>query len=294
MKSIVLGTAQFGLPYGITNHEGQLSFEEVCSILEVASKSNMVSALDTSAQYGNSELIIGNATKEINKSFDIITKTKKFSDLSRKEACALLVSDFEASIAKLANNRITTLLFHSEDDLLLDSSSDLYLTALELKKLYKGLKIGVSVYSVEKLEKIISKYSIDAVQFPFNFFDRRFLEVYNELKVKNIDVYIRSVFLQGALLEDSIKSLPITFQAYEDYFSAYQRKVEQSKVTKLQFNVAFAKMYFDKLVLGVTSTEDLLSNLNAFQQEHLNINGNEIHFKKHLPKRLIDPREWKL
>ncbi len=38
---LCLGTAQFGLPYGITNQYGQVPESEVIGILELASKSGI-------------------------------------------------------------------------------------------------------------------------------------------------------------------------------------------------------------------------------------------------------------
>ena len=51
----------------------------------------------------------------------------------------------------------------------------------------KGLisKIGVSVYTIEELKKIINKYKIDLVLLPFNIFDQRTLQkTFKSLKKK--------------------------------------------------------------------------------------------------------------
>ena len=49
-----LGTAQFGLDYGITNVKGKVEFEEVLAIKEYAIK-NDITIVDTAQNYGNSE-----------------------------------------------------------------------------------------------------------------------------------------------------------------------------------------------------------------------------------------------
>ena len=53
-----LGTAQWGLDYGISNTSGQSSQAEVTKILELATSVG-IKIIDTASSYGNSEKIIG-------------------------------------------------------------------------------------------------------------------------------------------------------------------------------------------------------------------------------------------
>ena len=62
---LVLGTVQFGLDYGIANVSGKPSFERVKAILTTAFD-NGVTTLDTAAAYGDSEVVLGKALKELN------------------------------------------------------------------------------------------------------------------------------------------------------------------------------------------------------------------------------------
>ena len=57
---VALGTVQFGLDYGVTNQHGQVTIEEVESILDFA-KINGIDTLDTASRYGNSEQVLGDA-----------------------------------------------------------------------------------------------------------------------------------------------------------------------------------------------------------------------------------------
>ena len=52
-KKIVLGTAQFGLQYGIANRIGRIAKKEVFAILEFAHKEG-IDTLDTAYSYGES------------------------------------------------------------------------------------------------------------------------------------------------------------------------------------------------------------------------------------------------
>ena len=80
-NKIILGTVQFGLPYGINNQQGIPSEKEVFNILDLAFENN-IRLLDTAAAYGVSETRI----KEYHKisgtrKFDIISKFKYTEDI---------------------------------------------------------------------------------------------------------------------------------------------------------------------------------------------------------------------
>ena len=58
-NKIVIGTAQFGYDYGISNINGRVSSREVMNILHY-SYENGINTIDTSKLYGISEKVIGN------------------------------------------------------------------------------------------------------------------------------------------------------------------------------------------------------------------------------------------
>ena len=59
-SNLMLGTAQFGVDYGIANTTGKPTQEQVDEIISFAWK-NGVNCLDTASSYGESEMVIGNA-----------------------------------------------------------------------------------------------------------------------------------------------------------------------------------------------------------------------------------------
>ena len=58
----IIGSAQFGLPYGITNSSGQVDFDEVTKILNLSYTSG-IRFLDTAEMYGNSIEVLGDYFK---------------------------------------------------------------------------------------------------------------------------------------------------------------------------------------------------------------------------------------
>src|SRR5258707_14484229 len=73
-----LGSAQFGLPYGITNKSGQTSVEEVTRILALAFNHG-IRLIDRASAYGNAETILG---QNILNDFKIVSKFMPSDDSS--------------------------------------------------------------------------------------------------------------------------------------------------------------------------------------------------------------------
>ena len=69
-NKIILGTVQFGLPYGINNSIGQLNQEAVFEILNYSHENN-ISTLDTANAYGTATQVIGNFHKQYKKHFQV-------------------------------------------------------------------------------------------------------------------------------------------------------------------------------------------------------------------------------
>jgi len=72
-NKIVLGSAQFGLDYGINNKKGKPLSSEILNILNYARKKG-ISVIDTAYQYGDSEKILGDILSLKNFFFNIISK----------------------------------------------------------------------------------------------------------------------------------------------------------------------------------------------------------------------------
>ena len=73
---IALGTAQFGMSYGIANVSGQVSREGAKAILDLASLSG-IDAIDTAIAYGESEACLGDVGVE---NFRVVTKLPPLSE----------------------------------------------------------------------------------------------------------------------------------------------------------------------------------------------------------------------
>ena len=72
ISKISIGTAQFGLNYGITNDKGRILLPEVLEILKIAQDNN-ITKIDTARSYGDAEETLGKSIKK-HENFKITTK----------------------------------------------------------------------------------------------------------------------------------------------------------------------------------------------------------------------------
>ena len=116
-NSIILGTAQFGMDYGLTNNNGKVEENEAIEIIRKAVLLGF-EYIDTAAAYGDSEKIIGKALSNIsNNNIKIITKLLPFDkNINKKNNKILWKSLVENSIFKSYDNlnvkKIDTIMLH--------------------------------------------------------------------------------------------------------------------------------------------------------------------------------------
>ena len=75
LSRLMLGTVQFGLPYGVANRTGQPSYAEVRAIMTAAIDGG-VNCFDTAAAYGGSEEVLGRALQELGAADRVVVVTK--------------------------------------------------------------------------------------------------------------------------------------------------------------------------------------------------------------------------
>jgi aryl-alcohol dehydrogenase-like predicted oxidoreductase len=239
IMKLCLGTVQFGMNYGIGNKIGKVEYAEVEKILDYSVGQN-ICFLDTAQAYEDSENILGNFNLS---KFKVITKMINSGKI-------------ESSLKKLKQSSIYGVLLHNENEINADWSRLEYYKSQRLVE-----KIGVSVYSPNKLSEIIKNYSIDIVQLPLNILDQRFLPLFKGLKERNIEIHVRSVFLQGLLLMEH-SQIP-------DYFNPIKPILNKLPHNKLGFALNFVKNIeeIDRIIVGVTSKRELEEICTAYNRK---------------------------
>jgi aryl-alcohol dehydrogenase-like predicted oxidoreductase len=284
---LALGTAQFGLAYGIANQSGQINSREASDILERGRAAGM-DTLDTAIAYGESEQRLGALG---------VSQWKLVSKLpALPEACtdvaAWVQAELACSLGRLRVSKLHGLLLHRSQQLLEPHGDALYSALREAKA--QGLvdKIGVSIYGPEELETLWPNFEFDLVQAPFNVVDRRLASSgwLGRMHHAGTEVHVRSVFLQGLLLMSAEKRRA-NFGDWQDLWSKWDGWLIAEKLTPLQASVIFALSWteIDRVIVGV----DSVSHLN----EVLSVeNAGAINFPNYLESldpRLINPSKWK-
>jgi len=208
-----LGTAQFGLDYGIANDRGICPPEDVAAILEAATAAG-IGVLDTAPAYGTAEQVLGEVLPAAHR-FRIVTKTPYLGGLRDESDVRRAVRDaFAASREKLRRDRLAGLLTHNANDLLRPGGPALWAVMTELKRAGEVERIGASVYSAGQLDAVLARYPLDIVQLPWNAVDGRIGPPrLTALAERGIELHARSVFLQGLLLAPPAHAARVSPQA---------------------------------------------------------------------------------
>jgi aryl-alcohol dehydrogenase-like predicted oxidoreductase len=254
-----LGTAQFGLDYGISNHAGRTSPAEVAKVLEVA-RAHQLGVIDTAALYGASEAVLGQ-TLPADHGFRIVTKTIRFgAGRIAPEAADQLEVAFRASLEKLRARSVYGLLVHHAPDLLTEGGALLWERLVALKREGCVARIGASVYGADELELLLRHYPLDLVQLPVNVLDQRLLagSQLAELKARGVEVHARSAFLQGLLLM-APEELPAVFDSARPHLGAYHAFLRQQGLSPVRAALGFLATlpHIDVVVCGVNDHRQL-------------------------------------
>jgi aryl-alcohol dehydrogenase-like predicted oxidoreductase len=278
---IALGTVQFGLDYGVTNQDGQVTIEEVKNILDFA-KVKGIDTLDTASRYGNSEQVLGDAGVD---DYQIVTKTVSLrSDVNR------VIKGFYQSLEKLNQKAVDGLLIHDINEVNDKEFNSLFESLNELKQQGLVNKIGFSTYTPEQVNFLLDNFDFDIIQLPFNVFDNRLIQggQLKVLKDRDVEIHARSVFLQGLLL--NFDNLSGYFSTWKEQFDTYQAMVNGSGLSLLEYALNFVLNIkeIDKVLVGVNSERQLQEIIQSVHN-HENISAYPIN-----DVNLLNPSSWKV
>ena len=284
MNRIVLGGAQLGLPYGILNGGETLSREEVACILDLAAEKG-IDCVDTAIAYGESESVLGELSRQ---RFDFITKLPPIP-VDATQVTDWVRTQIEASLSRLKVNALHGLLLHNPSDLSGRHGRELYESICQLKEDRVIGKFGISIYEPDELENLINSFVIDIVQAPLNIFDRRILSVSELLKKFNIELHVRSVFLQGVLIAPP-HDRPKRFNTWSNLFTKFDSWVESTGLSPISCCLGFAlqQPVVKKLVIGSTSADSLRQIVTSIPNGEISFPGD----LESTDPQLIDPRVW--
>ncbi len=268
LSKFMLGTVQFGQSYGIANKAGRPLYKTVLKLLECAI-SNGVNCLDTASSYDDSEVVVGQAIRDLDMTDKIVVVTKlpaMNDNLNPLQADNFIEQAAKKSLKRLQLNILPIYLFHQERNMI-------YADSLQKMK-EKGLveHIGISVNSPDGALEAIRSGCFEAIQLPTSILDQRYLknDIFHKARCAGIALFVRSVYLQGLLFLPE-NEVPTALSAVIEV----RRRLEQLAI-KADMNLAEIAVRFvmslesvSCLVLGLETIDQLQANLKLFEQGSL-------------------------
>ena len=282
VNKLVLGTAQFGMKYGINNSIGQVAQNDVNEILNLAEQCG-VKYIDTAYGYGNSEKILGLSPALHRGDFKIISKyaSSKFSPINQ----------FYESLKHLNKHKIYAYMIHNFSTYI--ERPAIWNDFLKLKEDALVEKIGFSLYSTSELEYILEhNIAVDIIQVPYNLLDRQFEKCFEILNDKGIEIHTRSVFLQGVFFKNIN-----TFEGNIVPLAKYVEKIQQYCQTyKLNIqDIALGYVLSSKangVLIGVDSLSQFKDNILS---SNYNLSRQDLEFIRSMnviETNLLSPVNW--
>lgn len=286
VNKLIIGGAQFGDKYGITNKAGKVPITTITNILKTAIRYG-VDTLDTAQAYGDSEKNIGNSLENISitSSLKIVTKLTpliEFPKFNNENAISIIESSIKSkvfsSICKLKLNSIYCMMLHRASFLNV-ANGIVFNTLLSMK--HDGIikHLGVSVNSPIELEQALSHNEIEFIQLPFNLLDWRwdkFIPIIKNIKkTRELTIHARSVFLQGLLLTQDNNlwkqaNVENTTEIFE-WMSERKNKLHLKSITELCATFVISNDWLDGVIFGMENINQLKENLGFFNVPRLSL-----------------------
>lgn len=280
MQSVILGTAQWGLDYGVTNTTGRLADPDLDLLIAAAGQVG-ITKLDTAPAYGDAEARIGRHAL----GFSVQTKVTG-SGRSATE----IVASVEGSLRRLGAAALAAVLVH--DWPTLDAADQrTCATALEaLRESGMVEAVGVSGYDEDDLRSAREAFGrLDVAQVPVSVLDQRLdrSAVVAVLKSEGTRIQARSVFLQGVALSHDEGA---AFGRHDDVVRLRAETLRaRASLPSVCLGYVRSRPWVDEVVLAATSKSELSQIWQAWTGEIPAIGWSALASSD---PDLIDPRRW--
>ena len=290
-----IGTVQFGLHYGVTNHHGQVSPIDAARILGVA-KTAGISALDTAVAYGNSEQRLGSigvAEWQVTSKLPAAPPSVRTST----EAYRWALDSLTGSLSRLRVPKLHALLFHRPADVIGPFGEALLSAALELKQQGVIGKVGYSIYSPRELDQLHNVFWPDVVQAPFNILDRSLEDTgwLQRLAENGTEIQCRSVFLQGVLIAHP-QHRPAYFDQWSELWDEWDEWLAANGQSALEICLRFvlSRARISRIVVGIDSVDQLEQLITCIRHSEFDTEciSSLPEFLHNPDPRLTDPSRW--
>ena len=298
LSQMMLGTVQFGMPYGIANQTGQPEYRDVVAIIDAAVTGG-VNCFDTAAAYGQSEEILGRALKEL-RIGPMVTLVTKVRPLTTEElanprlAESAIQASIELSLQRLQLDCLPIVLFHRECD------AKFFDVVEKLRSEGKLQHFGVSCGNTPgAAADFASTGLVTALQIPATIVDHRHFRsgIMQESASRNIAIFIRSVYLQG-LLAMPVDTIPDKLRGIIPERERLTSIAEDSGLSLMELALRYILSLpgITSVLTGVETREQVEQNLLTFASGRL---SDDILSAIHqdvteLPEVIMTPSMWSM
>ena len=264
MNRLVLGTAQFGMRYGIANKTGQPDIDYTEAIIRAAWDGG-IREFDTAQSYGECERILGSIITHLGIESQIRINSK-LKPMANNLSPKVLIDDLKRSLNRLGIEKLHCMMLHKES--LIDQWDRSFAKSLfGLLEANLVKHIGISVYSPDKALKAIRTEGISSIQIPSNILDRRFetADVFQEADRKRKQIYVRSIFLQGLLLMEP-EDLPSNMIFANRILREYKSFAEKKGISRHLLALGYVRKAYpeSRIIIGVETLDQINMNLQSW------------------------------
>lgn len=305
VNKLVLGTAQLGMDYGITNRTGKPNAAAAEFLVKMAI-ANGTNFIDTAHSYGDSETIIGKAIASgWGGRVKIITKLSPMAGYPEDAASFAIEALVEASIYKscmsLCKKKLDVVMLHRASHLT-DWNGAVWNKLIQLKAEGVIEALGISVQSPTELEAALEVRDVQFIQMPFNVLDWRWDHLVTKLKTtkehRDLVVHTRSVLLQGLLLSTDAeqwgKANVPRYEVVTSWLTDQALKFSCGSLTELCLSYVKSHDWIDGVVVGVDSVGQLSENLKILDGPDMPLCELD-YIKQHRPQldqESLNPAYW--
>lgn len=268
ISTLVLGTTQLGMVYGVANQTGMPKEKKAEAIIHAAWE-NGIREFDTAQAYGESEQTLGAIFRKLGLSEEAKIISKPHPELNPLDGQGHLQA-LRRSLERLQCSTLYGYMLHRED--LLDFwSKGLSGILKDFVNLGLTKHIGISVYTPERAIEALRCDGIDLLQVPTSILDHRFEKagVFELAKELGKKVYIRSVFLQGLALLPT-DNVPVELRFAIPVLEKLDSVAHEYELSRNELALAYIKNAhpFAKILFGAEQPWQVLENIKVWNKDY--------------------------
>ena len=299
-RRLVLGSAQWGMPYGVANHQGPPDAEELVRMLTRAREAG-VRTLDTARAYGDAEARIGGTLAEVPSSEGWRVITKLAPDAH--EAGLGIAECLERTAESLADSRhalrqdaLPAVLLHRFAHRHA-CGGKLWRTLLAERDAGRIGALGVSAATPEEAWAALDDPDVEVLQVASSLLDLRLLRqgFFPRARELGRTIYVRSVFLQGVAHLDPA-TLPAFLAPLRAPIEQIHRTADELGVSPRALYLGFAREFLPGAlpVVGCEREHQLEELLGDWSDDRIDV-ASLAPLVEALPTHeaaLVDPSQW--